>query len=73
MERKIAKSESESKTSNSSVATLAVVVVEANSSYSQQEVPMEAYDPGYASDINEDDSVFNNLIPRIKGLILCQN
>ena len=30
----------------------------ANSSYSQQEVPMEAYDPGYASDINEDDSVF---------------
>ena len=24
----------------------------ANSSYSQQEVPMEAYDPGYASDIN---------------------
>lgn len=30
----------------------------ANSPYSQQEVPMEAYDPGYASDINEDDSVF---------------
>ena len=30
----------------------------ANSSYSHQEVPMESYDPGYASDINEDDSVF---------------
>ena len=30
----------------------------ANSSYSHQEVPMASYDPGYASDINEDDSVF---------------
>ena len=30
----------------------------ANASYSQQEVPMESYDSGYTSDINEDDSVF---------------
>lgn len=29
-----------------------------NQSYSQVEIPVEAYDPGYTSDINEDDSVF---------------